>query len=330
MENTLKYRLHTRSFLILILGFFCISDLSQAITPAPRVIVTIKPIQGLVASIMEGVAEPYLLLPDYASPHTFQLKPSNLKALHQADLIIWVGPHLETYMIKPLSELHPKFGTLTISDIPDLQLLPQRHGREWVSPHNNEHDHDEENEIDPHLWLSIDNAKVMVNYIADYLTQVDPLHSFNYHANATALLHALSTLKIQLQTELKPVQNSPYLVYHDGYQYFDKEFHLHGVGTMIINPHMPLSVHGLNEISKLIEDQKVQCVFKETEFNDSTIKQSLQQWPVTVVELDPLGAKVAKGRGAYQAILYAMGKNFRECLDQQPKNTPANKTAPNH
>src|SRR5688572_21664049 len=65
---------------------------------APKIVVTLKPIHSLVASLTQGVSQVDLLLPDGASPHTFGLKPSHLRHLQHADLIIWVGPELELFM----------------------------------------------------------------------------------------------------------------------------------------------------------------------------------------------------------------------------------------
>ncbi len=287
---------------------------------SPQVVVTLKPIHSLVAAVMDGVATPQLLLPDYASPHTFQLKPSNLKQLKNADLIIWVGPELENFMEKPLSQLKPAWGTLTLRDIPHLQRLPQRIGRNWGDPHEHEHEHHHDaDNLDPHFWLSTDNAAVIVNYLATFLSQKDPEHAQQYQQNAKLLQNSLQTLKTQLQVMLKPVQKQPFLVYHDGYQYFEKEFSLNGVGTMVVNPHLPLSAQGLKTIQTIITQNHVRCVFRETEFSDKTIYNSLLNMNIKVAELDPLGAHQKAGPRAYKQIMFSIGSTMRHCLLNESK-----------
>jgi zinc transport system substrate-binding protein len=106
-------------------------------------------------------------------------------------------------------------------------------------------------------------------------------------------------------------------VYHDGYQYLQKEFHLNGVGTIVINPHVPLSANGLHTIQQLIQSQQVKCVFRETEFNDTLVANSLQSMGVKVAELDPLGAHQSKGPATYENIMLAIGKTMQKCLQQQ-------------
>lgn len=287
---------------------------------APRVVVTIKPLHALVASVSKGIFEPELLLPDYASPHTFQLKPSTLKALQEADVVVWVGPSLELFMVKPLEQIHPSMGIITISKIPSLSLLPLRQGRAWQDSHE-EHDHHHEHDlqeegapIDPHLWLSTDNAKIIVEYLANYFSKIDPANALQYQNNAKATLVNLTALKKTLTALLSNVHQEPFLVYHDGYQYFEKEFDLHGVGTMVLNPHLPLSANGLKTIQELIQSKHVKCVFRETEFNDTMVRNSLNNMGVKVAELDPLGARLAKGPDNYEKTLIGIGKTMQACL----------------
>lgn len=314
-------------FALLLLSF---SKISYA--NAPKVVVTIKPIYALVASIMSGVGKPTLLLPDGASPHTFQLKPSTLKQLQQADLIIWVGPQFELFMIKPMQEYRPPLGLITLLDIPTLQLLPLRQGREWEHHHEgHDHDHAEHaSGVDPHYWLSTQNAEATVVYLAAHLAKVDPKNAKQYLANAKKLNLSIRALKQSIARELAGVHQQPFLVYHDGYQYFEKEFDLNALGTMILNPNLPLSANGLNTISQLVKSNDIKCVFRETEFNDNTIVQSLGKLNVKVAELDPLGARIPLGPNNYQEILQGLANTLKQCLDQTPSQADTKSNPPNH
>ncbi len=304
----------------------CFILLLMSLTPcfaAPKVAITIKPLHGLVASIMQGIAEPVLLLPDNASPHTFQLKPSTLKALQEASLIMWVGPSLELFMQRPLEQLHPKDGLITFMDVAHLTLLNQRAGRQWAHHHHedenehDDHDHIHEHDIrDPHFWLSTDNALVVIDYVESYLAKIDKENAARYKTNAQQLRANITALKSQLNKKLSAVHNKPFLVYHDGYQYFEKEFDLNAVGTFMLNPHLPLSAKALSEVKQLIQSQGVKCVFRETEFNDSKIELLLSDAGVKFTELDPLGARINAGPDAYQRIMLGLADTFAHCLAQ--------------
>lgn len=315
-------------FKIALLIFLLINAIlvSGAWAETPKIVVTLKPIHSIVASLTQGVSQVDLLLPDGASPHTFGLKPSHLRQLQQADLIIWVGPELELFMDKAITQMHPSWGIITLLTIPDLNLLPIRSGRTWQSHHDHHHAHDHHehhHSMDPHFWLSIYNTQKMVNYLAHYLIEHDPEHTQQYQMNAQELQNRLQRLAATLQQELQQVQHQPFLVYHDGYQYFEKEFHLHAAGTLVLNPHLPLSAQGLRAVQKLIKEENIHCVFRETEFQDTTIIKALGSLPIQVAELDPLGVRQPLGPDHYELTMLALGKTFKTCLltplTSQPK-----------
>ncbi|NBB47257.1 zinc ABC transporter solute-binding protein [Rhizobium sp. CRIBSB] len=114
---------------------------------APDVVVSIKPVHSLVASIMKGVGEPSLIVEGSASPHTYTLKPSNARALENADLVFWVGPGLEAFLEKPLEALPKKAKVVELEDAPGMTKLPFREGGAFEGHEHDDHaetggDHD--------------------------------------------------------------------------------------------------------------------------------------------------------------------------------------------
>lgn len=278
----------------------------------PRVVVTLKPIHSLTAKVMENVGTPELLLPDGASPHTYQMKPSTLKQLNDANVIVWIGPSLETFMQKNMRDLNPSQTLLTLSHLKNLKTLPQRQGREWQDHHDHHHNHN--HAIDPHLWLSLENASLIIDAISNTLSQQDPNNRSRYQTNAQQAKKELLALQVHLQTQLAPVHQVPFLVYHDGYQYFEKEFNLNAKGTLLTNPHLPLSAYGLKKIKEQIQSQHIQCVFRETEFSQKLIQENLKDLNVKIIELDPLGVHFPAGPHHYFQTMEALGNDLQKCL----------------
>lgn len=121
----------------------------------PKVVVTIKPLHSLVSSVMKGVGEPMLLLKGASSPHHFQLKPSDAVAIKRADLIVRVGPKLETPMNKVLKSLSSSNSVLNAVDLDGLTFYKMRskhhhdHG-EAHGDHDDHHDHKKHAKHDDH------------------------------------------------------------------------------------------------------------------------------------------------------------------------------------
>lgn len=56
------------------------------------VVASLKPVGFIASAIADGVTETQVLLPDGASEHDYSLRPSDVKRLQNADLVVWVGP----------------------------------------------------------------------------------------------------------------------------------------------------------------------------------------------------------------------------------------------
>ncbi|MDX5591944.1 zinc ABC transporter substrate-binding protein [Pseudovibrio sp. SPO723] len=150
---------------------------------APDVVVTIKPIHSLAAGVMKGVGEPKLLVEGAGSPHGYSLKPSQAASLQDAELIVWVGPELETFMIKPLETLGHGAHKLPLSKAPGLELLPFREGGPFEK-HNHdheEHDHESHDHAD-HEGHDHDTH--------DHETHAEHDHDHDEHAHEEEHAHA--------------------------------------------------------------------------------------------------------------------------------------------
>lgn len=112
--------------------------------PPPDVVASIRPVHSLLAGVMTGIAEPGLLLRAGESPHTYALRPSDAEMLAAADLVVRIGPGLESFLDRPLRELAPDARLLALEDAPGLARLSVRRGGLWEEhAHGDEHGHEE-------------------------------------------------------------------------------------------------------------------------------------------------------------------------------------------
>ncbi len=119
---------------------------------APSVVVSIKPIHGIASAIMKDVGTPTLLIDGAASPHAYSLRPSEARALQDADLVIYVSHALEGFLEKPLESLSGNAHQLELVDISGLALRHMREGGAWEA-HSHDHgghDDDDHDHADDH------------------------------------------------------------------------------------------------------------------------------------------------------------------------------------
>src|SRR4051812_10061029 len=111
----MNVRRHVRKALLAASCALAIAAPASAADPV-KVVTSIKPIHSLVAGVMQGVGEPVLLVRSAASPHSFSLRPSDARALNEADLVFWVGEDLETFLAKPIGSLGGKAHAVALME----------------------------------------------------------------------------------------------------------------------------------------------------------------------------------------------------------------------
>lgn len=129
-----------------------------AIAEVPNVAVDIAPVHSLVARVMAGVGEPDLIVPSGASPHEYNLRPSEAAALQEADLVFWMGEGLTPWMENALDTLAEDATVTTLLEADETSLLEFRtgalfeeHDHDDHDDHEKDHDHDDHgDELDDH------------------------------------------------------------------------------------------------------------------------------------------------------------------------------------
>lgn len=282
---------------IFIGAIFIVLQSGQAMC-APAVTASIKPVHSLVAGVMAGVGTPNLLVAGAASEHDYALRPSQAKTLSQADLIFWVGPQLETFLIRPLVSLAPSAGKIALSSSAGVRLLPVRNADTLHALPDAA-----ENPQDMHIWLDPDNAMAMVRAIAQTLQARDPANAAAYVKNATALEVRLLASKNLIRARLAASPPPPYMVFHDAYQYFEARFGLRPAAVISLDPEHPPGAGRVQALRKRIIDAKVACVFAEPQFSPQLVHTLTEGTSAQAATLDPLGAELPEGGDMYFSLL---------------------------
>lgn len=295
----------------------------------PNVVVSIKPIHSLVASIMQGVGEPSLIVEGAASPHTYSMKPSNAAALEAADVVFWVGHGLEAFLEKPLESLGGDAKIIELDDAPGLEKLKFReggafeahdhgeHGEEASEGHDHEaeegHHHDE-GEFDMHLWLDPANAKAMAVQIETTLATADPHNAARYKSNLDALNTRLDALDKTLSEQVAPIKDKPFVVFHDAYQYFEHRYGVKVAGSITVSPETLPGAQRLSDIHDKITTLGATCVFAEPQFEPKLINVVIEGTEAKSGTLDPEAGTLEAGPDLYFQMMENIGSSLASCL----------------
>ena len=319
---------------------------------APQVAVDIAPLHALVAQVAGERAEPELLLPPGMSPHGYSLRPSEARALQSADLVVWVGPELTPWLDSALGTLAAEARVVSAMEAEGVRLLEMResavfpghdHATEEApgERHAPEHAHDDEHSHadghahdddhahadgraeeahdhahgahDPHVWLDPDNAAAIVRAVARALSEIDPDNADVYAANAEAALTRLEGLETELAATLAPVQDMPFVVFHDGYQYFEAAFGLEAVGAISMSDARMPSAARLSEVRARIEQLGAACVAAEPQFDAGLVEAVARGADIRTAVLDPIGVALEPGPALYGEMMHGLAEALAGC-----------------
>ncbi|KAB2715643.1 zinc ABC transporter substrate-binding protein ZnuA [Brucella intermedia] len=303
------------------------------------VVVSIKPLHSIVSAVMQGVGEPKLIVQGAGSEHVYSLKPSDAEAIEHAKVIFWAGPSMETFLDKPIDTLGEGAKVVALGDADGLTRLKFReggpfeahdHGHEGHdhAHDDNKHDHAAEaseaghdhdhghGEYDLHFWLDPQNGKVLATDIAKTLGASDPEHAAQYEKNARDYGEKIDALTREIASELEPVKDKPFIVFHDAYQYFENRFGVKAAGSITVSPEKAPGAARIKEIHDKIKSLGATCVFSEPQFEPKLVKTVIDGTEARTGILDPLGAELKDGPDLYPQLIRNLADSLKTCLSK--------------
>ena len=312
---------------------------TSVMADVPNVAADIAPVHSLVSRVMDGIGAPKLVVQSGASPHGYRLRPSEAKALQDADLVFWMGEELTPWLDGALKTLASKASITTLMDQEGVILHDFRESVLFEahdhSDHDDEKDHDDHDDEkdhddhddekdhddhddhgghDPHSWLSPENAKLWLNIIASKLSVSDPENAATYFMNAAAGQTEIEEMITEVSATLKPVQGGKFVVFHDAYQYFENDFDFYASGAISLSDASDPSPARVAKIQKRIRDEGIQCVLAEPQFKRGLVATVMEGSEATASVIDPLGADLKTGPKLYTQLIINMAKTLRNCL----------------
>ncbi|MEO0392428.1 MAG: zinc ABC transporter substrate-binding protein [Pseudomonadota bacterium] len=200
------------------------------------------------------------------------------------------------------------------------------HGHDDHSHDHAAHDHDDHEDnhgdhghdhsgADPHIWMQPANAIAIARALAGVLMEDLPAEQAarirSNLANFEADIRALSTV---ITEQLAPFTATPYVTFHDAYQYFETTFGLNYHGSVTVSPEVQPGAASLRALREEIREHNIACVFSEPQFEPRAIRVIAENLPVRTGMLDPVGDNTIGRVGGYQAFLTNLADGYAECL----------------
>lgn len=293
---------------------------SLALPAQADVVASVKPVGFIAAAIADGVTPVRVLLPDGASEHDYALRPSDIKRLQSADLVVWVGPEMEAFMARTAAAL-PAQKNVEMSALPGVKPLLLKGGEDEEEEEHDHahgaadsHEHHHHGEYNMHLWMSPEISRQTAIAIHAKLLELMPQSKDKLDANLQHFEAELTSVDAKISKQLSPVKGKGYFVFHDAYTYFEKHFGLTPLGHFTVNPEIQPGAQRLHQIRTQLVEQKAACVFAEPQFRPAVIEAVARGTTVRSGTLDPLGTDITPGKDSYVTFLSQLSSQYASCL----------------
>ena len=187
-----------------------------------KIVTDIFPVYDWVREITKNSAAKIdltLLLDNGVDLPSYQPAVADVAKIAECNLFVYVGGESEGWMDDACKEIKNKNSVVlklldSLGDAAKEEEVVEgmeadhdhesagehHHEHESAGEHHDEHGEDEEGpEYDEHIWLSVKNAKILCNTIAEKIAEIDPKNAQTYRANAAAYNAKLSILDAQYQ-----------------------------------------------------------------------------------------------------------------------------------
>jgi len=257
----------------------------------PLVIVGVGPMKEWVETIAGDTIDVEVMIPPGNSPANYEPSTKQLLMLEEMDryFAMGVGAETEGFLQRIYPDPDPRVVLLYQEVgmvLPDRMMEAHTHEDE----HEEEHDEDETEALsgrDPHIWLSIPRAIIMVERITEELTAINPDQAENYKREAEAYTQKLEVLHGDLQAEFSQKDKNAFLLFHPSLGYFADEY---GLTMMAIEEGGKAATP--THLIEVIDQAKaagITTVFYQSEFDENQARTIAQELDGDLVSLSILG-----------------------------------------
>lgn len=184
-------------------------------------------------------------------PHLYRAREGDVHRLINADLILYHGLHLEGKMSSILKKMSAYLPSVAVTQtIPTTSLIESEIADTY----------------DPHIWHNVSLWSIVVQHLADTLSQVDPQKKDAYQKRATIYLKKLQNLEQNIITKIKKLKPEQRILVtaHDAFSYFGKKYGFTVVGLQGISTQSEIGTRDVQSLAYFIVEKKIPALFLES------------------------------------------------------------------
>jgi len=326
--------------------------ISGALQAETRIVTSIKPVELIVSAIATEDMQTTSLVPPGSSPHNYTMKPSQRRALENADVIFWVGPDMETFLNRLLAGEEFRSRTVALMDAEQEsgeashdehghdEHADDHHGQahdEHANDHHGHahheeakeqeqhheghgHAHDHGDGEDPHIWLDPELAIDMAETIRDALSALEGVDGAALNENFEQFKASVRETDANIRSRLAPAHDISLFAYHDAFTRFAEHYGLKLEGVLTLNPELSPGARHIAEVQEKLRNATQPCLLTEPQFNRQWWRSITENLDVTFSTWDPLATDIETTAEGYNNFQHSIVEAVLKCLPEDAEH----------
>ncbi len=259
-----------------------------------QVVTTLFPIYDMARAIGGDRADVSLLLPPGTEPHYFEPTARDIATLNRSDIFIYVNDQMEIWAKKIISQWQQNKKNIIITNASQHITLRPPTNPVALDKKNNQPTATSSTEFDSHVWLDMNNAKIMAQNIADGFALADAEHASMYQQRAKQYQQKLIAMDLKYKKTIATCQSKK--IIYGGHYAFGYLAHAYGLTYDAVNSFNSEAEPTMQNMKKMIDEIKknnIRVVFYE-KLSDPKIAMTLaHETNATILPLSS-GDNIAK------------------------------------
>ena len=240
------------------------------------IIVSIEPLKHIINEITDNDFSVDVLVPQGASPETFDPTPRQIISLNNAKMVFATGLiEFEKSLLKRIEN----------RDIIDLSRgITLIEGTCSHTGHNHAHHH---HGVDPHIWTSPQELMIMAENAYAAIIEQYP-DSVKYTAGFNRLKQELEVLDNECRSAIESSNTKAFAIYHPALTYYARAYSLEQIA--IENDGKEPSAKHIAQIIEKADDKGIKCLLYQSEFPRSVVDVVAKDMGIEPTEINPLAS----------------------------------------
>lgn len=240
-----------KSFIVLVLLiasftlFACTNKKQNNSDEKIKVMVTIYPLKEFAEAIGGNKIEVKVMVPEGSEPHDFEPKTKDLAELNNSKIFVYNGLGMEDWLDKVLG---------TIEDKEKVQIADSSKDVDTIKT---------EGKLDPHIWLSLKEAKKQALNIKNALVKIDDKNKDFYEENYNKLAKDMDALLESNKKRFDGLKNKDFVTSHAAFGYLCRDFELEQKSVEDVFGEGEPTPQKLKEIVEFSQKNNIKTIFME-------------------------------------------------------------------